>query len=90
MKIDKKLLKLLKDAYAAIVENDGWTRLGTLGAQIKKLSPSFNPKNYGHNQLWKLLKATNIFDFKETHNSKDPKIKEMYIKQRLEASTQCL
>ena len=90
LKIDKKLLKLLKDAYAAIVENDGWTRLGTLGAQIKKLSPSFNPKNYGHNQLWKLLKATNIFDFKETHNSKDPKIKEMYIKQRLEASTQCL
>ncbi len=83
LKIDKKLLKLLKDAYAAIVESDGWTRLGTLGAQIKKLSPGFNPKSYGHNQLGKLLKATNVFDFKETPNTKNPKVKDVYIKQRL-------
>jgi len=85
LKIDKKLLKLLKDAYAAIVDSDGWAHLGTLGAQIKKLSPSFNSKSYGHNQLGKLLKATQVFDFKETPHSKNPKIKEVYIEQRLGA-----
>lgn len=85
LKIDKKLLKLLKDAYAAIVGSDGWAHLGTLGAQIKKLSPGFNPKSYGHKQLGKLLKATNVFDFRETPHSKNPKIKEVYIKQRLGA-----
>ncbi len=85
LKIDKKLLKLLKDAYAAIVDSDGWAHLGTLGAQIKTLSPGFNSKSYGHRQLGKLLKATNGFDFKETPNTKNPKAKEVYIKQRLGA-----
>ncbi len=86
LEIDKKLLKLLKKAYAAIVDSDGWAHVGTLGAQIKKLCPNFNPKSYGHKQLGKLLKATNVFDFKETANSKNPKAKDMYIKQRLGAA----
>ncbi len=85
LKIDKKLLKLLKDAYAAIVGSDGWAHVGTLGAQIKKLCPNFNPKSYGHKQLGKLLKATNVFDFKETPNTKNPMAKDVYIKQRLGA-----
>ena len=86
LKIDKKLLKLLKNAYAAIVGKDGWAHLGTLGAQIKKLCPGFNPKSYGHKQLQKLLQATKIFDFKETPNNKNPKVKDLYIKQRTGAS----
>lgn len=86
LKIDKKLLKLLKNAYEAIVGDDGWASLGTLGAQIKKLCPSFNHKSYGYSQLGKLLQATQIFDFKENPNHKNPKVKDFQIRYRTAAS----
>ncbi len=85
-KIDKKLLKLLKEAYEAIVGTDGWASLGPLGAQIKKLCPSFNHKSYGYKQLGKLLQATQVFDFKESPNHKNPKVKDFHIRYRAPAS----
>ncbi|MCY7320666.1 MAG: NYN domain-containing protein [Phormidesmis sp. CAN_BIN36] len=87
LKIDKKLLKLLKDAYEAIVGNDGWASLAPLGAQIRKLCPDFNYKSYGYKQLRKLLQATKVFDLKETSNNKNPKLKDVYIRHRTVAST---
>jgi len=44
---NKKLIDLLQDGYEAIAEEDGWAHLGPLGSQINKLSPSFDPRNYG-------------------------------------------
>ncbi len=86
LKIDKKLLKLLKNAYEAIVGKDGWASLGTLGAQIKKLCPSFNHKSYGYSQLGKLLQATQAFDFKENPNHKNPKVKDFHVRHRTATS----
>ena len=86
LKIDRKLLKLLKDAYEAIVGKDGWANLGTLGAQIRKLCPSFSPKSYGYKQLGKLLEATQVFDVKEDPNHKNPKVKDFHVRHRTVAS----
>ncbi len=85
LKIDKKLLKLLKKAYEAIVGKDGWANLGTLGAQIRKLCPDFSPKNYGFKQLGKLLQATQVFDVKENPNPKNPQAKDFHIRYRVTA-----
>lgn len=87
LKIDKKLLKLLKEAYEAIVGTDGWASLAPMGEQIRKLCPGFNPKSYGYKQLGKLLQATQVFDFKENPNHKNPKVKDFHIRHRTAAST---
>ncbi len=39
---NKELVNLLIDAYEAIAGEDGWANLGPLGAQLTKLSPSFD------------------------------------------------
>ncbi len=85
LQIDRKLLKLLKEAYEAIVGKDGWASLGILGAQIKQLCPGFNHKSYGYSQLGKLLQATQLFDFKENPNPKNPKVKDFHIRHRTAA-----
>lgn len=47
LKENSKLVKLVKNAYEAIAEEDGWAGLGELGGQINKLSSSFDSRNYG-------------------------------------------
>lgn len=42
LKANSKLVKLVKNAYEAIAEEDGWASLGELGGQINKLSSSFD------------------------------------------------
>ncbi len=79
-KFDKKLLILVKNAYAAIATEDGWASLGQLGNQLKQLSSSFNCKSYGYNQLGKLIRAMDIFEFKELPNKKAPTVKDLYMK----------
>jgi uncharacterized LabA/DUF88 family protein len=66
LKSDGKLVKLLKDAYEAISEEDGWANLGPFGAQLTKLSPSFDARNYGYKQLGGLVKAIDLFEVKKT------------------------
>ena len=79
-KFDKELLILFKNAYAAIATEDGWASLGQLGSQLKQLSSSFNCKSYGYNQLGKLVRAMDIFEFKDLPNKKAPTMKDLYIK----------
>lgn len=79
-KFDKELLILVKNAYAAIATEDGWASFGQLGSQLKQLSSSFNCKSYGYNQLGKLIRAMDIFEFKEMSNKKAPTVKDLYMK----------
>lgn len=65
-KDNKKLVKLLKDAYQAIAGEDGWAHLGQMGAQLTKLSPSFDPRNYKYKKLSDLVRAVGIFEVKES------------------------
>lgn len=65
-KDNKKLIKLLKDAYQAIAGEDGWAHLGQMGAQLTKLSPSFDPRNYKYKKLSDLVRAVGIFEVKES------------------------
>ncbi|UBF24603.1 NYN domain-containing protein [Kovacikia minuta CCNUW1] len=66
IKIDTKLIKLLKKAYEDIAEEDEWLHLGPFGTQITKLSPSFDPRNYGYKKLSSLVQATGVFEIKKT------------------------
>lgn len=75
-----ELVNLLKDAYEASAEEDGWVNFGTLGSQLNKLSPSFDSRNFGYKKLGDLVRATELFNIKEIPHEKNPALKELYIK----------
>ena len=60
----KENSKLVKSAYEAIAEEDGWASLGELRGQINKLSSSFDSRTYGYKKLGELVRAIDLFEIK--------------------------
>jgi uncharacterized LabA/DUF88 family protein len=79
-KIDKKLLKLLRNAYEAIAEEDGWANLGPFGAQLNKFSPSFDSRTYGYKKLSDLIRAISLFEVKKIPHAKSQTTTQLSIK----------
>lgn len=77
---NKNLVNLLKDAYEASTDEDGWINLGSLGTQLNKLSPSFDSRNFGYKKLGELVQAINMFDIKEIRHKTTPEVKHVYVK----------
>lgn len=61
---DAKLVKLLRDTVTNAADDDGWATVSTVGQRITNRS-SFDTRNYGYATLTKLLKASELFDFKD-------------------------
>jgi len=80
LKKDQALLTLVKSAYDAVTGEDGWALLSTLGAQMIKLSPSFDPRGFGYNKLGELIMDTNMFEKKTIPGTKNPLAETWYIK----------
>jgi uncharacterized LabA/DUF88 family protein len=80
LRADQQLSTLLSDAYDAVADEDGWANLGTFGAQLTKLSSSFDSRIYGYKKLGDLIRATELFDIRETPHDKSPAVKELHIK----------
>lgn len=80
LKENSKLVKLVKNAYEAIAEEDGWASLGELGGQINKLSSSFDSRTYGYKKLGELVKAIDMFEIKAIPHEKNQAVKVLYIK----------
>ena len=78
--INKQLISLLKKAYEAVSGEDGWANLGGFGAQLNKLSPSFDSRNYGYKKLGELILATDIFEIRKTPHDNNPTVKELHIR----------
>jgi len=78
----EELAQLLKDAYEAIAEEDGWANLGPFGSQLTKLSPAFDPRNYGYKKLGDLVRATNMFEVRETLPDKSSTVKVLHIRMK--------
>ncbi|MCY7390864.1 MAG: NYN domain-containing protein [Leptolyngbyaceae cyanobacterium CAN_BIN12] len=74
------LITLLKDAYEAVDEEDGWVHLGVFGAQLTKLSPSFDARNYHYKKLSELIRAIDLFEVRETPHSKSSTVKDLHIR----------
>ena len=61
-----KLKPMLLNALNAIAREDGWTTLSTLGSQINRSHPSFDPRNYGVAKLGELIRQQAAYlDVKE-------------------------
>ncbi len=60
---DTRLLHLLRDAVQGSQDEDGWAKVGAIGAQIANKT-SFDARNYGYASLTKLLAATHTFELR--------------------------
>ncbi|MDR0496105.1 MAG: NYN domain-containing protein [Treponema sp.] len=64
-KVDRKLLKLLRDAVDDTAEESGWAYLGGVGQKINNRSSEFDPRNYGFKKLADLFRAITQFETEE-------------------------
>lgn len=77
---DKNLAALLKKAYDAVSDDDGWANLGAFGAQLNKLSPAFDSRNYGYKKLGDLIRSLDQFEVRETLHGNNPGAKTVLIR----------
>ena len=61
LKQDTKLVSLLRKAVEASSDESGWSHLATVGSNMAKQIPEFDPRNYGYKKLGELVAATKLF-----------------------------
>ena len=81
LKQDTKLVNLLRNAVEASSDDSGWAHLGTVGSNIAKQAPEFDPRNYGYKKLGELMSATNVFQIEERTVGNGPS-KALYLKDK--------
>jgi uncharacterized LabA/DUF88 family protein len=79
-KIDKRLLKILRDAVEDLADESGRAYLGGVGQKIANRSSEFDPRNYGFKKLGDLFRSLPDFEIEEvTQNNGN---KQIYIRRK--------
>ena len=81
LKKDTKLVNLLRNAVEASSDDSGWAHLATVGSNIAKQAPEFDPRNYGYKKLGELASATKLFQIEERAVGDGPS-KATYLKDK--------
>ena len=79
--VDRDLVKLIKESVDEISDDNGWAFLGSLGNYLIKKKTDFDPRNYGFNKLYPLIKKINKFEIEE-RESGEKNIRHIYIKNK--------
>ncbi|WP_143961366.1 NYN domain-containing protein [Litoribacter populi] len=80
-RIDKNLVRLIKESVDEISDDNGWAFLGTLGNFLIKKKPDFDPRNYGFPKLYLLIKSIGKFSIEEKETG-DGNIRHIYVKNK--------
>lgn len=59
---DRALISMLRNAVAAVSDDNGWANLGAVGSHVAKQSSEFDSRNYGFSRLSELVDATETFE----------------------------
>jgi uncharacterized LabA/DUF88 family protein len=78
---DTKLVHLLRNAVEASSDDSGWAHLASVGSNIAKQAPEFDPRNYGYKKLGELISASKLFEIDEKSVGDGPS-KAIYLKDR--------
>ena len=76
---DTKLVHLLRNAVEASSDDSGWAHLASVGSNIAKQAPEFDPRNYGYKKLGELVSASKLFEIDEKTVGDGPS-KAIYLK----------
>lgn len=79
--VDKKFIKIIKASVDEISDDSGWAFLGLLGNHILKKKTDFDPRNYGFNKLYPLIKSLNLFEIQERETG-DSNIRHIYLRNK--------
>jgi len=61
---------LLKQAFEMAAQEDGWANLATMGFNLHRLDPGFDPRTYGYGRLSQLIKAhPKVFELRNPDKS---------------------
>ncbi|MFC2109456.1 NYN domain-containing protein [Bacteroidota bacterium] len=80
-KVDRKLINLIRNSIDEISDDSGWAFLGSLGSFIIKKKTDFDPRNYGYQKLYPLIKNLGEFEIEEKQTGEN-NIKHIYIKNK--------
>ena len=80
---DTQLVNLLRNAVEASSDDSGWAHLASVGSNIAKQAPEFDPRNYGYKKLGELVSASKLFEIDEKTVGDGPS-KAIYLKDRRE------
>ncbi len=61
LRMDTRLVRLLRDATQTCLQEDGWSYLGEV-VKVVKNQASIDPRNYGYATFGKLIAATELFE----------------------------
>lgn len=62
LKMDTKLVNLLRKAVEASANDNGWASLGQVGNYINNQFPEFDSRNYGFSKLSEIVKHLKLFE----------------------------
>lgn len=79
-KVDRKTVNLIVNSVDDLADETGWTFLGSLGYFISKKKPDFDPRNYGFNKLYDLVKYIDQFEIEERDSGGHKHVKHIYLK----------
>lgn len=65
LKQDTRLVTVLRNAVESSSDDSGWAHLATVGSNIAKQFPEFDPRNYGYAKLRELVTTTKLFNIEE-------------------------
>jgi hypothetical protein len=71
---------LLLKAIAAVAGEDGWGALSGVGKMLLKMSPSFDPRNYGCAKLGELMRKQPYLELKEVADSSTPPMLHLLVR----------
>lgn len=79
-KVDKGLIKVLKESIDDLADDDGWAFLAEVGSLLNKKRPDFDPRNYGFQKLTPLIRSLrNEFEI-DTRSVEKKHIKHIYVR----------
>ncbi len=81
LKMDTRLVNLLRNAVELSSDDSGWAHLGAVGSNIVKHAPDFDARNYGYKKLGDLVRATELFEVGEFSENVSGQ-KAIYIKDK--------
>ncbi len=85
LKSNTRLVSLIRSAMEAASDDSGWAHLGTVGSNIAKQSPEFDPRNYGYKKLGELVQAVKLFEI-DVRLSENKRSKVIYIRDQRKRS----
>ena len=80
-KVDKETIRIITQSVNDLADETGWTFLASLGNNILKKKPDFDPRNYGFQKLLPLIKDTEKFEIDERETGVN-NVRHIYVKHK--------